>query len=61
MMLDFSFQIKCFCHSLQIARLQDRIAVVQQHMAAEQCTGGPHCMLPDSMFPTYLDPTAQVM
>jgi hypothetical protein len=46
----------------QIARLQERIAIVQQHMAAEQCSGGPHCMLQDSMFvPPFLDPAAQVM
>jgi hypothetical protein len=45
----------------QIARLQDRIAIVQQHMATEQCSGGPHCMLQDSMFVMpFLDPTAQV-
>lgn len=45
----------------QIARLQDRIAIVQQHMATEQCSGGPHCMLQDSMFVLpFLDPTAQV-
>jgi hypothetical protein len=46
----------------QIARLQDRITIVQQHMATEQCSGGPHCMLQDGMFvPPFLDPAAQVL
>jgi hypothetical protein len=45
----------------QIVRLQDRIAVVQQHMATEQCSGGPRCMLQDSMFVSpFLDHTTQV-
>jgi hypothetical protein len=46
----------------QIVRLQDRIAIVQQHMATDQCSGGPHCMLQDSMFVSpFLDHTTQVI
>ena len=54
--------MKNFVVYFQIARLQDRIAIVQQHMASEQCSGGPHCMLQDGMFvPPFLDPAAQVI
>lgn len=53
--------VKNFVVYFQIARLQDRITIVQQHMASEQCSGGPHCMLQDGMFvPPFLDPAAQV-
>jgi len=53
--------VKNFVACCQIARLQDRITIVQQHMASEQCSGGPHCMLQDGMFvPPFLDPAAQV-
>jgi hypothetical protein len=53
--------VKNFVIYFQIARLQDRIAIVQQHMATEQCSGGPHCMLQDGMFVPFLDPAAQVI
>jgi len=57
-----NLNVKNFVVYFQIARLQDRIAIVQQHMASEQCSGGPHCMLQDGMFvPPFLDPAAQVI
>lgn len=46
-----------------MVNLQERIAMLQQHEANDQCMGGPHCLLQSPMYNasvSAMDPMLQV-
>lgn len=44
----------------KIMRLQERLTILQTHETAEQCTGGPHCLLNASMYQNQMVESPQV-
>lgn len=58
----FSYKLIIYMYFSQINHIQERISILQQHEANDQCMGGVHCPIVNPMYqPAIMEPSVPVV